>query len=262
MSDKPRNTSLAGIVLAGLGQLLQVLLFILLAIFAIISITEIAARNDYLGYLQNQIAASERIATNNDSTTTPRSEFIPLLEEVKRRVETLITVGADGPDQTLLHVRRGVEVVAEGTAKDSAALMEMFADFLGTAPPPARQTTLSSMLHMVRIPIDGFSSDYLLAIGIMTCAAIGAFVAAVRTTSIFSWRTILLGFSSGFIVFLAVKSGHRVFLLQVPGHIIQANPYSSVFVGLLAGMFTEKTFSLLALATDTIFQKLKKVIEQ
>ena len=80
----------------------------------------------------------------------------------------------------------------------------------------------------------------LLAIAIMTCGAIGATIGSIRHTGRLTWRSVLFGLSSGFIVFLAIKGGKHIFLLQVQGQMPQFNPYSSGFFGLIAGMFTER----------------------
>lgn len=232
-----------------LGSLLEVLLFLALSILAVASIVEIAARVNYLGYLQDQIQAGNQQLVEYETTADTYGAPPALLQQLKGRLQSLISVGADDPGQTLIAIRYDLEEAEAGVQLQSAARSRGY-------------YTLFSPLYWVQGYYKRLSSDFLLAIAIMTCGAIGASLAAIRTNKRFSWRSLLFGLSSGFIVFLAIKGGKHVFLLNAQGQTVQFNPYSSGFAGLLAGMFTEKTFELLALVTNVIFNKVKKVVEE
>ena len=105
------------------------------------------------------------------------------------------------------------------------------------------------------------NSDYLLAIAIMTCGAIGGMIASLRRASRLTWNGVIFGLSSGFIVFLSIKGGRHIFLLQTQGLMPQFNPYSSSFLGLIAGMFTERTFQFLGAVIDTVFDTLRNMLQ-
>lgn len=235
-----------------LGHLLEVLLFLAVAVFAVASITEIAARGNYLGYLEGRVRADNEELAQNASNGVDKltSDAISSLRKsrdynkhLKGKVESLISVGADNSSQTLIAIRKASE--------------NSFFE-----PGASKPYTTNSVFYIIQVYINRLNSDYLLAIAIMTCGAIGASIGAIRTNRKFAWRSLLFGLSAGFIVFLAIKGGKHIFLLQEQGQIVQFNPYSSGFLGLIAGMFTEKTFELLTLVTDSIFNKVKKVIDE
>lgn len=236
----------------GLNHLLEVGMFLVVAIFAVASITEISARDSYLGYLQNEInSISQELAQNSggssdkftDEAISDLKKQAQFYGHLRGKVEALISIGADRQSQTLVNIRLAFDDA------NSLALSN-------------KSDGATSILYIFQRYITQLSSDYLLAITIMTCGAIGAGINTIRTTSRFTWRSILFGLSSGFIVFLAIKGGKNIFLLQAQGQLIQFNPYSSGFFGLLAGMFTEKTFEFLGAVTDSVFNKLKKVLDE
>lgn len=235
-----------------LSHLFEVGMFLVVAIFAVASITEISARDNYLGYLQGEInSINQELAQNSGSISDKLTEDAAFslkkqnrfYDQLHGKVEALISVGADRQNQTLVEIRREF-------------------DDANSFGPPDESVKYTSILYVFQRYITQLSSDYLLAITIMTCGAIGAGIGTIRNTSRFTWRSILFGLSSGFIVFLAIKGGKHIFLLQAQGQLIQFNPYSSGFFGLLAGMFTEKTFELLGAVTDSVFNKLKKVLDE
>ena len=87
-------------------------------------------------------------------------------------------------------------------------------------------------------------------------------IASFRKTGRLIWNGVIFGLASGFIVFLSIKGGRHIFLLQTQGLMPQFNPYTSSFLGLIAGMFTERTFRFLGQVVDAVFDKLKKVLEE
>jgi len=107
-----------------------------------------------------------------------------------------------------------------------------------------------------------WSSDILLALSIMACGVVGATVGSIREEGRLGVRSILFGLAAGFIVFLAIKGGKQLFLIQASGQIAQFNPYSCALFGLIAGMFTERTFEILKIVTDAFYEKLEKVVKE
>ena len=103
------------------------------------------------------------------------------------------------------------------------------------------------------------SSDQLLALAVMACSAIGAMIAALRGNGLMTLRALALGIATGFVVYLAIKGGKHVFLLQMQTEIVAFNPYGSAFAGLLAGMFTEKAYQVLTTIVDDFADRLRAV---
>lgn len=253
MSVRQQLVRLSDIISGGLNHVVEVGMFLVVAIFAVASITEISARNNYLGYLLNQVnSINQKLAQNNGSSTDKFTEEaistlrreVQVYEYLQSRLEALVSVGADNKSQTLTEIRRDSEGIRFNIQNE----------------PDEQEPYI--LIHFFQRYILPLSSDYLLAIAIMTCGAIGASIGSIRNSGHFTWRSILFGLSSGFIIFLAIKGGKNIFLLQAHSQVIQFNPYSSGFFGLLAGMFTEKTFELLNTVTDAIFKKLKKILEE
>ncbi|MBA6252068.1 hypothetical protein [Colwellia sp. MB3u-55] len=231
------------------GHLIEICLFLVVVSLAIGSITEISARDSFLSTVKNEINFKNEIAaqstikegkelTNQDLQMLKND--ISYFKSLVSRVEALISLGAERKSQTLINIRENFERIAY---KDE----ELIA---------------TSILFYFQRNLSHLSSDYLLAIAIMTCGAIGGSIGAMRNTSGFYWRSILFGLSSGFVVFLAIKGGKSVFLMQMQGQTIQFNPFSSGFLGFISGLFTEKVFDFLSTVTDSVFKKLKKVFEE
>ena len=70
-------------------------------------------------------------------------------------------------------------------------------------------------------------------------------------------RALSLGLASGFVVYLAIKGGKHVFLLQTQGELVAFNPYGSAFAGLLAGLFTERAHQVLSTIVDDFAERLR-----
>jgi hypothetical protein len=70
-------------------------------------------------------------------------------------------------------------------------------------------------------------------------------------------RALSLGLASGFVVYLAIKGGKHVFLMQTQGEPATFNPYGSAFAGLLSGLFTEKAHQLLSTIIDDFAARLR-----
>jgi|GEM_PF-7037252 len=106
-------------------------------------------------------------------------------------------------------------------------------------------------------------SDFLLAIAIISCGVIGTFITRARKTKNGNplLMDLLLGFSTGFVVFLMIKGGKHVFLMEAQMQTFPFNPYSSSFAGLLAGMFTDTTYQILTKIMDSLSEKIEAVLK-
>ena len=234
-------------------NLIEIVIFLLISLFAVSSITEISSRDSFLGYLQDQIRnINSELALNSSTLSNELSEERSVILRSKLSeynhllalTESLINVGANGEHQDLVSIRLTSEEVhgVKNTGIESGN--------------PLRSSFFFSKELLVYL-----NSDYLLAIAIMTCGAIGSMVGSIRREKNLSLRSILFGLSTGFIIYLAIKGGKQVFLTQEKGQIIQFNPYSSGLAGLISGLFTERSFSFLQVSVDSFFKKLEKSIQ-
>lgn len=252
----------------------QSLLLVVVAFTAVFAIAEIAARESVLSMLSGQIsslksefveqnrngsaaaattatfamptssAAADRVVPIRiDRATEERASMlfeIKSLERLKRSLQTLIALGSDSPIFSLRAIQRAfnmqVSASRSGTAQDTPDASFALESFM--------------TLHLL-------SSDQLIAIAIMACGAIGAMIAALRGGEPMTLRALSLGLASGFVVYLAIKGGKHVFLLQSQGELVAFNPYGSAFAGLLAGLFTERAHQVLSTLVDDFVERLR-----
>lgn len=252
----------------------QTLILLVAAFTAVFSISEIAARESVLSMLTGQITdlKSEFVEQNRNGITAPpilasaRSsarqsvslpnayveeidqasfERIRLLKEIKslemlkRSLQTLTALGSDNPAFSL----RGIK--NEFNHIDKSGNEAVQANSLSTF-------ILESSTTLLML-----SSDQLLAIAIMACGAIGAMITDLRGNGAMTLRALSIGIASGFVVYLAIKGGKHVFLLQSQGEVAAFNPYGSAFAGLLAGLFTERAHQILSTIVDDFAERLR-----
>lgn len=93
-----------------------------------------------------------------------------------------------------------------------------------------------------------FPSDLILALSVLLCGVVGAVAAGLRAKTVAPvGRAMALGAAAGFISYLALKGGKFLFLIQSGiEHQALINPYSAAFCGILAGLFTERAYSVLS----------------
>jgi len=233
----------------------DILVFLFVSYIAIASITEISARDSFLANLSNQIQSTNaQLAQNTGADNNLTEEGIVTQrkalankERLKIRLESLISVGADKDIHKLEEIREEFENISIKSINSSSDNdSEQFSSF--------------EYLFLFQKYIKSLSSDVLLGITIMTCGAIGAGVGALRTHETLTTRNVVFGLSAGFIMFLIIKGGVHVFIFRESSQVIQFNPYSCGFSGLLAGMFTEKVFNALSMLSDSVFDQLEKVV--
>lgn len=104
-----------------------------------------------------------------------------------------------------------------------------------------------------------YPSDMLIAISVILSGAIGSALSTMRSGRHDSYYTILTGVFSGYITFLIVKGGRFFFLVSSPDDPIYLNPYALAFSGLIAGMFSDRAYTLLAdlvsSAADRVYKR-------
>lgn len=101
-------------------------------------------------------------------------------------------------------------------------------------------------------------SDYLLALLFIFSGMLGAIVLTVRNDDyIFESKIIMIGVSTGLIIFLGVKGGPSIFNDQTEFDFSSINVYSSALFGIVGGLFSEKIYSVL----NTLTTNIQKSIE-
>ena len=250
------------------SSLYQTIILLVVAFTAVFSIAEIAARESVLSMLSGQISAlkAEFVDQNrnaipdtaiaaqsasSDSNKSPNisiatEERMILLKEIrsaellKRSLQTLIVLGSDTPTFSLRSIQKNFN--------------QFFAESKSAT---AQANTLSTFMLESSAALLLLSSDQLLAIAIMACGAIGAMITTLRGDGGMTLRALSLGVASGFVVYLAIKGGKHVFLLQAQGEIVAFNPYGGAFAGLLGGLFTERAHQVLSTIVDDFVERLR-----
>lgn len=109
-------------------------------------------------------------------------------------------------------------------------------------------------------PFPRLHSDYLLAVAVISCGALGALISGLRSGSSTVGKDLSLGIATGFVCYFAIKGGKYLFLLNTSSEYIAFNPYGSAFAGLLVGLFSERVYSLLAALVNDFESRLKQAI--
>lgn len=227
-------------------------LFVFVVFTVVFSISELSARESVLTLLQSQISLlksdfveqnkvqvfSLSAAEQNIIIKEKREALngIQRYEELKRELQSLIALGSDDPGFSLRSVVKELNAYRfpeHNLLKNPGFFSE------GSGPLPL------------------LSSDQLLAIAVIGCGAIGAMIASLRNECPMSLRIFVVGISSGFVAYLAIKGGRHLFLLQTQGEIIAFNPYGSAFAGILSGLFTERAHQLLSSIVDDFVERVK-----
>ena len=94
------------------------------------------------------------------------------------------------------------------------------------------------------LPFALSSSDLLKAISIIASGALGSFFMTFRLRKFHDVNErSVMGILAGFVALLFIEGGKVLFLVEMsPG--VQHNPFSGAFIGFLAGLFTEKGFTI------------------
>lgn len=159
---------------------------------------------------------------------------------MKRSLQTLIALGSDSPNFSLRMIQNQLNEIF-ATSKNATVQASAISTFI-----------LENSERLLLL-----SSDLLLAIAIMACGSIGAMITTLRGNGGMTLRALSLGLASGFVVYLAIKGGKHVFLLQTQGELVAFNPYGTAFAGLLAGLFTERVHQILSVIVDDFAERLK-----
>lgn len=255
-----------------LSSYFSLALMLITAFIAVITISEIAARESVSSMLTGQITAlkSEFLEQNRykdgnvespDKKSVDQSyqdrrrqqllDEIEQYEQLKRALNTLIALGSEVSFFSLRAVQYRILSVNQPDEGSYLEYIKKMKDEDWKHSPIAAFLSESSASLLLR------SSDQLLVLAVMSCAAIGAMIAALRGNSLMTLRALSLGIATGFVVYLAIKGGKHVFLMQMQGEIVPLNPYGCAFAGLIAGLFTEKAYQILTTIVDDFTDRLR-----
>lgn len=182
-----------------------------------------------------------------DSTLSSEIRDKRVFQGLRRRIILLMSQGAVSQNQLLPSVRHDFESVftAETTSK---------------IPMNVDQWELSwahlGVLQLRTILLGAATSNTLLLVVVIFSGIAGSVISGLRVQKGSLLLSIGLGMSSGFITILAIMGGKHIFLMDPNVNASIFNPYSCAFLGLLTGLFTEKTFRLLSALFDELFNRL------
>jgi hypothetical protein len=229
--------------------------FLIVTILAVLSISELAARDSIAALIKSRESElTSRLARNATASPTPSPtaagavvSYDPVslielsrLELLATRLQELNALGAKNEKDELWSIAQAVYPPHGETATNGPTLNQ----FVGVI--------LESLTFIPRA-----SSDLLLALTVVACGAVGSMIASFRQFNSVTPRSFVLGVSSGFIAYLAIKGGRHVFLLQTSGDPIVFNPYGSAFAALLTGLFTERAYELLSTIVDDFSKRVR-----
>jgi hypothetical protein len=244
-------------------ELFELVAVVVLAILSVITVSEMSSRESFSNNVSNKIASlnvdlaniavsltSNLDAKINDAVYTERKDAtikIEQFEELNDKVSTLITVGVDDQSGVLKELiksyQRATARFDETSSKSESELAQNILENLSSS-------YYIGFIYEMR-------SDHLLALSIISCSALGAMIFGLRSGTRMNVRTLTSGLATGFIVYLALKGGQHLFLLTSPDVRIPSNPYSSAFLGLLAGLFSDKAYKVLSSLVDDLASRVE-----
>jgi len=197
--------------------------------------------------LQADVANSEAVIVpeNGAAAESPRQEKRALIERFGRDralLQTLSVSGTTNATGSLPAIRDDVQHVLENGAADTKTAAEGSDDGISI------------------ISVSRYSSDLLLSWVVIFSGTVGAVIAAIRKQKELglSPRELAFGFAAGFITLLAIRGGKNLMVVQMDDISFTLNPYASAFLGLLAGLFTEKAYLLLRKFVDKLVDGIEK----
>lgn len=237
-----------------LFKLFEFVLICIIIFVAIFSIYNISARETLsksielkINSLNSEFVTSNKMVLSSQLTEQDQKDVAEQLKEISNldilssQIQALKAYG--GSDELTLNTIKS-EFIAGNRAEAEADTNVIQVISL---PPVAILVRLFSYM----------SSDVLLAFSLLSCGALGAVIASIRSNNNVDLSKFTIGFSTGFVTFLGIKGGQFVFLLQVPGAASVLNPYTASFIGLLSGMFSERFHLMLADFLDKATNKLR-----
>jgi hypothetical protein len=241
-------------------ELFELIGVVSLVILAVISVSEMASRESFSNSVQGKIVSineelaniSLSIPTSESDTKIPESLFkaraiaqdeMNIFSRLNDKITTLINSGVEGNRDTLRALTSEYQQAISNTSADKIESGSLL-------------NSISSSEYIAFIY--EMRSDHLLALAVICCSALGAMIYGLRSGTRMSVRSMTSGLATGFVVYLALKGGQHLFLLNPTESRIPANPYSSSFAGLLAGLFSDKAYKVLSSLVDDLASRVEK----
>ena len=241
-------------------ELFEMVAVIILAILAVITVSEMASREAFNNSVTSKITSLNGDLANisinlpgdpksliTESVYMQRKEAtstIEVFEDLSDKVSTLINIGVDNNSGTLKQLTSTYQrATSRFNSEKSIAVDTNILENISNS-------YYISFIYQMR-------SDHLLALSIICCSALGAMIFGLRSGARMNVRTMTSGLATGFVVYLALKGGQHLFLITSPDIRIPANPYSSAFAGLLAGLFSDKAYKVLSSIVDNFASKVE-----
>lgn len=228
MMRRRRNTSVR------IEEILVIVFLWFFIIASLMSISEYSSRVDDIMDIDRQVAVvSEKLSAISDGGDEKKSLYLQKhdMEEKKHEIR-----GAQ------LHGEGGL--VSNGTVESVE---------------PNKANVQIGVGPFYYLRTSQFSSDILLSFIAVFCGGIGSVIAGLRKKDDFTaLRDVILGLASGFVVYIVLRGGKYVFLLQ-QGE-VTLNPYGFALSGLLTGLFTERAYGILILLIAALEKHLQKAI--
>lgn len=210
------------------------LIFVLVAVFSLSELTSrmIARKNlqTEINQIESEIATIVigTISKGELLSIPPPSVSIEALDDKKRQLESLERIRLRG-----------------------YGLAEIELDSY-----PDERSSIETAFRWILL--SRFQTESLLAITVMCCTAVGAMIAGFRGGEGIEYRSVFLGVASGFVVYLGVKGGRFLFLVETGTSPVLINPYGTAFVGVLVGLFSESAYEALREMFDSLTHRLRK----
>jgi hypothetical protein len=197
------------------------------------------------GHLEKVRTAGRDAATEFDS---------PPSDSKVRALSSVRELRSDTGESLRLSIdllRRALSQVLGDTAQ-----LRIYLGALSSRPPP--KDALTAALEHVALA----RTTVLLAIAMVCCGLIGALIGGIRTPRELRGSSAMLGMAAAFVAFLAIRGGKAVLVAEAAGQQPLLNPYSFAFLGLLAGLFTDRAHGLLAYLVDQLIDRIKSIATQ
>lgn len=93
--------------------------------------------------------------------------------------------------------------------------------------------------------ISTLPSDLILIIAVVSAAGVGALFLGLHRPNENLFASIVKGFIAGFVALLVMKGGTLLFTVDSDFALDNSNPFSAAFLGVVAGLFTDRAFDTL-----------------
>lgn len=194
-----------------LFKLFEFVLICIIIFVAIFSIYNISARETLsksielkINSLNSEFVTSNKMVLSSQLTEQDQKDVAEQLKEISNleilssQIQALKAYG--GSEELTLNTIKSEFIVGNRTEADANV---------------SQVISLSPVASLVRL-FSYMSSDVLLAFSLLSCGALGAVIASIRSNNNVDLSKFTIGFATGFVTFLGIKGGQFVFLLQVP----------------------------------------------